>query len=63
MPFCRFRRSGIPYGPEVNEDEKDETIDDRGLVFICYQSSIVRGFKFIQQSNATLAVVSVTITG
>lgn len=41
----------MPYGPEVSQDELDGngTIDDRGLQLICYQSSIVRGFKFIQQ--------------
>ncbi|SRR6266478_3883131 len=49
--FYRFRRAGITYGPELQPDEQQETIDDRGLVFICYQSSIVRGFKFVQQSN------------
>jgi len=43
----------MPYGPEVSPDERDGkvTIDERGLHIVCYQSSIVRGFKFIQQGR------------
>ncbi|KAG8775972.1 hypothetical protein FRC12_001166 [Ceratobasidium sp. 428] len=43
-------RSSIPYGPEVTEDEKaagksssDPSLK-RGLLFVCYQSSIQNGF-------------------
>jgi deferrochelatase/peroxidase EfeB len=44
-------RRGIAFGPEVTEEEKkkQETMRDRGLVFICYQSSIANGFQFIQK--------------
>ncbi|GAA5925473.1 hypothetical protein JCM10213_008798 [Rhodosporidiobolus nylandii] len=48
----RVLRSGIAYGPEVGEQEKrkGKTEHDRGLFFVCYQSSIENGFRFIQQS-------------
>lgn len=50
-PVISIRRHNMPYGNEVQDDERDGrgTIEDRGLQLICYQSSIVRGFKFIQQ--------------
>ncbi|KAK1224168.1 hypothetical protein PQX77_012973 [Marasmius sp. AFHP31] len=46
-----FRRASIPYGEEVVDEEKSRTQTqiDRGLIFLCYQSSIERGFKYIQQ--------------
>jgi Dyp-type peroxidase family len=51
----RILRRGIPYGPEFQPGEApygggpvgDDR--DRGLLFLCYQSSIQRGFAFIQQ--------------
>ncbi|EAU89604.1 DyP [Coprinopsis cinerea okayama7 len=45
------RRHNMPYGPEITDEEKDGngTIYERGLHVVCYQSSIVRGFKFIQE--------------
>ncbi|KAH6906860.1 hypothetical protein BKA70DRAFT_1372405 [Coprinopsis sp. MPI-PUGE-AT-0042] len=45
------RRHNMPYGPEVTAEERDGngTILERGLHVVCYQSSIVRGFKFIQE--------------
>jgi Dyp-type peroxidase family len=52
----RILRRGIPYGPEFQPTEQPYgtgpvTDDrDRGLVFLCYQSSIARGFAFIQQA-------------
>ncbi|MBW0478020.1 hypothetical protein O181_017735 [Austropuccinia psidii MF-1] len=50
-------RSGIPYGPELTEQEKQskKTIHERGLLFVCYQSSIEAGFQRIQKfwSNDT----------
>jgi Dyp-type peroxidase family len=54
----RILRRGIPYGPEVQAGEQpyggapvqDER--DRGLLFICYQASIARGFAFLQQTWA-----------
>nr|UQK85149.1 dye decolorizing peroxidase [uncultured fungus] len=50
----RIIRQGIPYGPEVTAEEKlsNKTAYDRGLAFVCYQSSIDNGFHFIQESWA-----------
>lgn len=47
-------RSGIPFGPEVSPDEahQSKTQHDRGLSFVCYQSSLANGFEFIQKSWA-----------
>ncbi|KAF8636263.1 hypothetical protein AX16_011033 [Volvariella volvacea WC 439] len=46
-----IRRHNMPYGPEVTDEERDGrgTILERGLHVVCYQSSIVKGFKFIQE--------------
>lgn len=52
----RILRRGIPYGPEFQPSEppygQGPIADDRdrGLLFICYQASIQRGFAFIQQT-------------
>jgi hypothetical protein len=45
----RILRAGIPYGEEVGEDEQVQsaTLRDRGLMFVCYQTSIERQFEFI----------------
>ncbi|TFK71840.1 peroxidase TAP [Pluteus cervinus] len=50
----RILRRGIQFGPEVSKQEQREqrTIFARGLLFQCYQSSIVNGFQFIQKSWA-----------
>jgi len=46
-------RRGIQFGPEVTRQEKaaKKTFHGRGLLFACYQSSIDRGFRFIQTSE------------
>ncbi|KIK62635.1 hypothetical protein GYMLUDRAFT_260319 [Collybiopsis luxurians FD-317 M1] len=44
-----FRRASITYGGELDASETETTKNDRGLLFLCYQSSIERGFKYIQQ--------------
>ena len=44
----RIIRSGIPFGPEVAAGETT-TQQSRGLMFVCYQASIERGFEFIQR--------------
>jgi deferrochelatase/peroxidase EfeB len=51
----RIMRRGIQFGPEVTSFEKFEgrTLHGRGLLFACYQSSIVNGFQFIQKSMST----------
>jgi Dyp-type peroxidase family len=47
----RIIRQGIPFGPEV---EAGETITrhSRGLMFVCYQTSIERQFEYIQKHYA-----------
>ncbi|KAG7092765.1 hypothetical protein E1B28_009089 [Marasmius oreades] len=52
-------RAGIPYGPEVTEQENqqkkssDSTDLERGLAFVSYQSNIGNGFQFIQKTWAS----------
>ncbi|KAJ6024710.1 hypothetical protein N7540_005507 [Penicillium herquei] len=41
-------RRGIPYGPEVGPEESSLTLQDRGLIFTCYQTSLSNGFQFIK---------------
>ncbi|RVU21052.1 Dyp-type peroxidase [Methylobacterium oryzihabitans] len=52
----RIMRAGIPFGPEVTEAEAESgtSAAERGLLFVCYQTSIVEQFEFIQKdwSNA-----------
>lgn len=47
-------RQGIPFGPEVSDEEcrsgKTAKGVHRGLAFVCYQSVINNGFQFIQES-------------
>jgi len=43
----RIIRAGIPFGPEVEPGETT-TRQSRGLIFVCYQTSIERQFEFIQ---------------
>ncbi|KAG8687219.1 hypothetical protein FRC11_007576 [Ceratobasidium sp. 423] len=49
-----FIRAGIPYGPELTEYEKENhiTTESRGLAFMCYQSSLARGFQLVQEAWA-----------
>lgn len=48
----RITRRGIQFGPEVTREERKagKTIEDRGLLFACYQTSINTGFAFLQKS-------------
>jgi Dyp-type peroxidase family len=50
----RIIRAGIAYGPEVDAAETlaSKSEQDRGLMFVCYQTSIVNQFEFVQQSWA-----------
>jgi Dyp-type peroxidase family len=48
----RIIRAGIPYGPEVGPDETTATVRSRGLMFVCYQTSIEKQFEFIQSAYA-----------
>jgi Dyp-type peroxidase family len=47
----RIIRAGIPFGPEVKPGETT-TKHSRGLMFVCYQTSIERQFEFIQKNYA-----------
>ncbi|MBW0492019.1 hypothetical protein O181_031734 [Austropuccinia psidii MF-1] len=44
-------RNGIPYGPELtaSEQKSKKTIENRGLLFVSYQSQLENGFQFVQQ--------------
>src|SRR6266852_8358140 len=48
----RIIRAGIPFGPEVGQDEATVTVRPRGLMFVCYQTSIEQQFEFIQSTWA-----------
>jgi Dyp-type peroxidase family len=48
----RLRRAGIPFGPEISDGEQIGNEDSRGLMFVCYQTSIVDQFEFVQRSWA-----------
>ncbi|KAJ7624892.1 fungal peroxidase [Roridomyces roridus] len=45
-------RGSIPYGPEVTAAEaaSNKTTIERGMAFTAYQSNIVTGFQFLQQT-------------
>nr|WAW38277.1 DyP-type peroxidase [Auricularia auricula-judae] len=53
-PDNSIMRAGIPYGPEVTDDELTAATStlDRGLAFVSYQSQIAKGFRFIQTAWA-----------
>jgi Dyp-type peroxidase family len=50
-------RRGIPYGGEVTPEEKavqrSDEENERGLLFVCYQSDIRNGFNFLTTSWAS----------
>ena len=50
----RIIRAGIPFGPEVSpaEETAGATQQDRGLMFVCYQTSIPNQFEFVQSKWA-----------
>jgi Dyp-type peroxidase family len=53
----RIIRAGIPFGPEVSDGEhsRGKTSSARGLLFVCYQTSISQQFEFLQGSWANNA--------
>jgi Dyp-type peroxidase family len=60
----RIMRRGIPFGTSFRPDlgatghggkPGVEPPDDRGLLFLCYQSSLTRQFEFIQQNWVNFA--------
>jgi Dyp-type peroxidase family len=48
----RILRRGIAYGPDYDPNDRASAGQDRGLQFICYQSSIDRGFQFLMNQWA-----------
>ncbi|MGF9567543.1 Dyp-type peroxidase [Neorhizobium sp. BT27B] len=48
----RLRRAGIPFGREVNDSEVIGSEASRGLMFVCYQTSIIDQFEFVQKDWA-----------
>lgn len=44
-------RRGIPYGPEHDPVTEPKTTQDRGLIFVCYQTSFQNGFSFVKNSK------------
>ena len=52
----RIMRRGIPFGPEltVHEQATGVTEHGRGLLFVCYQSSLVNGFQKLQQGESLM---------
>jgi len=50
----RIIRQGIPFGIDVTDAEaaSGKTSEDRGLLFVCYQSSITNQFEFLQETWA-----------
>jgi deferrochelatase/peroxidase EfeB len=51
-------RRGIPYGVEMDADEKKgpKSQKDRGLLFVCYQTSLSNGFQFIKNRKLCLTL-------
>ncbi len=48
----RILRRGIPYGDDYDPALPQSASVDRGLQFLCYQSSITRGFQFLMNQWA-----------
>jgi Dyp-type peroxidase family len=46
----RLLRRGIPYGAPFVPHDPDSAKVDRGLLFLCYQSSIKNQFEFVQSA-------------
>ncbi|KAJ5094745.1 hypothetical protein N7456_010606 [Penicillium angulare] len=48
-------RRGLPFGPEHDpKTEPTKTTQDRGLMFVCYQTSLNNGFSFIKNKWCNL---------
>ena len=48
----RILRRGIPFGEDYNPNDPASASKPRGLQFLCYQSSIGRGFQFLMHQWA-----------
>ncbi|POZ61053.1 Dyp-type peroxidase [Chromobacterium alticapitis] len=51
----RILRRGIPYGVDYDPTKPGSDKEERGLQFLCYQSSIQRGFQFLMNQWANSA--------
>jgi Dyp-type peroxidase family len=45
----RMIRRGMPYGPPLPEDAREDDGHERGLVFVCFVASISRQFESVQR--------------
>jgi Dyp-type peroxidase family len=45
----RMIRRGMPYGPLLDPDAFEDDVEDRGLVFVCFNASISRQFESVQR--------------
>jgi Dyp-type peroxidase family len=56
----RIIRQGITFGPEVTKEEEynKKTKQERGLIFVSYQSAIADGFAFVQSSKSSVITKS-----
>jgi Dyp-type peroxidase family len=43
----RIIRRGMPYGPPLPEDARENGHDERGLMFVCFNASITRQFETV----------------
>ncbi len=59
----RLIRRGIQFGPEVTPAEvlDNKTHIGRGLLFVCYQSDLSKGFQFVQTSALLRFCTRVTV--
>ena len=55
----RIMRRGVAFGPEVTlvENLTGKTLHSRGLLFNCYQSSLINGFQFLQHSESHSLII------
>ena len=59
VKMARMIRNGIPYGTEFD----DAPDDKRGLLFVCYQSSLENSFQFVQRAWCNNATFPTSRTG
>jgi Dyp-type peroxidase family len=45
----RILRRGISYGPALEQGRLEDDGQERGLMFVCFQSSLERQFEFVQR--------------
>ncbi len=45
----RITRRGLPYGRFASEDEAVSDLEDRGVIFMALNASLMRQFEFVQQ--------------